>query len=66
MSVIFVDLQEMVRQKEKLLMDRLHQAFRRSESQLISVLERRKGEVKVCDISVSFFFCLPLSCGVEG
>lgn len=59
MSVIFVDLQEMVRQKEKLLMDRLHQAFRRSESQLISVLERRKGEVKVCDISVSFFFVFP-------
>ncbi|KAH3752765.1 hypothetical protein DPMN_187391, partial [Dreissena polymorpha] len=38
--------EEMLRQKEKLLMERLHQAFRRAESQLISVLERRKGEVK--------------------
>lgn len=28
-------------------MDRLHQSFRRAESQLVSVLERRKGEVKV-------------------
>ncbi|KAL4218371.1 Orofacial cleft 1 candidate [Mactra antiquata] len=27
-------------------MERLHQSFRRAESQLISVLERRKGEVK--------------------
>ncbi|XP_052761377.1 uncharacterized protein LOC128204074 isoform X2 [Mya arenaria] len=38
--------EEMLRQREKLLMERLHQAFRRAESQLISVLERRKGEVK--------------------
>lgn len=28
-------------------MDRLHRAYRRAESQLISVLENRKGEVKV-------------------
>ena len=27
--------------------ERLHKNFRRSENQLISVLERRKGEVKV-------------------
>ncbi|KAK2169280.1 hypothetical protein NP493_1197g00020 [Ridgeia piscesae] len=32
--------------KERLMMDRLHKSFRRSENQLISVLERRKGEVK--------------------
>ncbi|XP_045180354.2 uncharacterized protein LOC123539694 isoform X3 [Mercenaria mercenaria] len=38
--------EEMLRQREKLLMERLHQSFRRAESQLISVLERRKGEVK--------------------
>ncbi|OWF49741.1 uncharacterized protein LOC110451314 [Mizuhopecten yessoensis] len=37
---------EMLRQKEKLLMDRLHRAYRRAESQLVSVLERRKGEIK--------------------
>ena len=29
------------------MMDRLHKAFRRGENQLISVLERRKGEVEV-------------------
>jgi hypothetical protein len=29
-------------------MDRLHRAYRRAESQLISTLESRKGEVKVC------------------
>ena len=29
------------------MMDRLHKSFRRSENQLISVLERRKGEIKV-------------------
>lgn len=38
--------EELLRQREKLLMERLHQAFRRAESQLVSVLERRKGEVK--------------------
>ena len=39
--------QELLRHKEKMLMDRLHQSFRRAESQLISILEHRKGEVKV-------------------
>ncbi|KAL3889356.1 hypothetical protein ACJMK2_001700 [Sinanodonta woodiana] len=38
--------EEILLQREKLLMDRLHLAFRRAESQLISVLEKRKGEVK--------------------
>ncbi|KAK3732447.1 hypothetical protein RRG08_037451 [Elysia crispata] len=38
--------EEQLRQREKLLMDRLHRGFLRAESQLISVLERRKGEVK--------------------
>ena len=42
-----IGLQEMLRLKEKMLMDRLHQSFRRAESQLISILENRKGEVKV-------------------
>lgn len=38
--------EELLRHKEKMLMDRLHQSFRRAESQLISILEHRKGEVK--------------------
>ena len=42
----------MLRQREKLLMERLHQSFRRAESQLVSVLERRKGEVKVIYIHI--------------
>lgn len=29
-------------------MERLHRGFRKAESQLISVVEDRKGEVKVC------------------
>ena len=32
-------------------MDKLHRAYRRAESQLISTLESRKGEVKVCHMS---------------
>ncbi|XP_046362564.2 uncharacterized protein LOC124139499 [Haliotis rufescens] len=38
--------EELMKQREKLLLDRLHKAFRRSESQLISRLEDRKGEVR--------------------
>ncbi|XP_035825164.1 uncharacterized protein LOC101851493 [Aplysia californica] len=38
--------EELLRQREKLLMDRLHRGFLRAESQLISVLEKRKGEVR--------------------
>ena len=39
--------EELMKQREKLLLDRLHKAFRRSESQLVGTLENRKGEVKV-------------------
>lgn len=56
----FVGLQEILRQREKLLMDRLHRAYRRAESQLISVLERRKGEVQ------TFYGDLMLADGVYG
>ncbi|XP_013405388.1 uncharacterized protein LOC106170172 [Lingula anatina] len=47
--------EEIAQQKERLLMDRLHKAFRRSENQLTTVLERRKGEVKTMygDLTVS-------------
>ncbi|ESO86001.1 hypothetical protein LOTGIDRAFT_235599 [Lottia gigantea] len=38
--------EELLRQKEKLMLDHVHKAFRRAESQLIGTLERRKGEVK--------------------
>lgn len=41
-------------------MDRLHRAYRRAESQLISVLERRKGEVQ------TFYGDLMLADGVYG
>ena len=43
----YLNFQEMLRHKEKMLMERLQQSFRRAESQLISILEHRKGEVKV-------------------
>ncbi|XP_035658803.1 uncharacterized protein LOC118404007 isoform X1 [Branchiostoma floridae] len=36
----------MMLQKERLLQDRLHKAFRQSENQLIYALDKRKGEVK--------------------
>ncbi|KAJ8321997.1 hypothetical protein KUTeg_000468 [Tegillarca granosa] len=49
-----------LKQKEKLLMDRLHRAFRRAESHLISTLESRKGEVK------TFFGDLMLADGQFG
>lgn len=52
--------EEILRQREKLLMDRLHRAYRRAESQLISVLERRKGEVQ------TFYGDLMLADGVYG
>ena len=39
--------QQLQQQKEHLMLDRLQMAFRRSENQLINVLEKRKGEVKV-------------------
>ncbi|KAL8561388.1 hypothetical protein ACOMHN_063315 [Nucella lapillus] len=38
--------EELLRQREKLLMERLHRGFRKAESQLVSALEDRKGEVK--------------------
>ncbi|PVD32684.1 hypothetical protein C0Q70_08129 [Pomacea canaliculata] len=38
--------EELLKQREKLLMERLHRGFRKAESQLISVVEDRKGEVK--------------------
>ncbi len=44
------------------MMDRLHQAFRRSQNQLVSVLENRKAEVKARRLRktfVFFFFFLP-------
>ena len=43
-------------------MDRLHRAYRRAESQLISVLESRKGEVKVM---IKFKHCIGLHSGVR-
>lgn len=52
--------EEILKQKEKLLMDRLHRAFRRAESQLTSTLESRKGEVK------TFYGDLMLADGTYG
>lgn len=40
------DREEVLRQREKLLMERLHRGFRKAESQLIAALGDRKGEVK--------------------
>ena len=34
-------------QRDRLLQNKIHQAFRRSEHQLLKALEARKGEVKV-------------------
>ena len=44
---ININFQELLKQREKLLMERLHRGFRKAESQLIAALEDRKGEVKV-------------------
>ena len=38
------------------MMDRLHQAFRRSQNQLVSVLENRKAEVKARRLRKTFVF----------
>ena len=38
---------EINQQRERLMLDQLHKAFRRSENQLVSALEERKGVVKV-------------------
>ncbi|XP_041361349.1 uncharacterized protein LOC121377431 [Gigantopelta aegis] len=38
--------EELMKQREKLLLDRLHKAFRRAESRLVGTLESRKGAVK--------------------
>ncbi|KAK6182267.1 hypothetical protein SNE40_009987 [Patella caerulea] len=38
--------EELLRQREKLMLDHIHKAFRRAESQLVGTLEKRKGEVK--------------------
>ena len=46
-------LQELLKQREKLLMERLHRGFRKAESQLVAALEDRKGEVKVKRFTLS-------------
>ncbi|MCB4774809.1 MAG: hypothetical protein LGB71_05925, partial [Sulfurovum sp.] len=43
---ISINFQELLKQREKLLMERLHRGFRKAESTL-AALEDRKGEVKV-------------------
>ena len=40
-------LQEHLMQRDRLLQNKIHQAFRRSEHQLRKALEARKAEVKV-------------------
>ena len=52
-----LQFQELLKQREKLLMERLHRGFRKAESQLIAALEDRKGEVKV---SACLLFFSPL------
>ncbi|KAK7489378.1 hypothetical protein BaRGS_00019322 [Batillaria attramentaria] len=41
-----VKQRELLKQREKLLMERLHRGFRKAESELTAALEDRKGEVK--------------------
>ena len=48
-QVICVILQEHLMQRDRLLQNKIHQAFRRSEHQLLKALEARKAEVKVRD-----------------
>ena len=51
-----LQFQELLKQREKLLMERLHRGFRKAESQLIAALEDRKGEVKVSACLFFLFF----------
>ena len=46
-SYMYVIFQEHLMQRDRLLQNKIHQAFRRSEHQLLKALEARKAEVKV-------------------
>ena len=46
---------EHLMQRDRLLQNKIHQAFRRSEHQLLKALEARKAEVKVSDKITDFF-----------
>ena len=53
-------------QRDRLLQNKIHQAFRRSEHQLLKALEARKGEVKVRSrYVVSLVFELELELKLE-
>lgn len=45
--VEFLFFQQLQLQRERLMLDRMNKAFRKSENQLIAVLERRRAEIKV-------------------
>ena len=50
-------LEEIQLQRERLMLDQLNKAFRKSENQLISVLEKRKAEIRVrVGKLIAFFF----------
>ena len=48
--MIILIFQQVNQQRERVMVDRVNKAFRRAENQLVSVLERRKAEVKVSNV----------------